>query len=254
MNKPTNNFVEDLLSSVGLEGQSTAVFSFLIGLFFMIAAVVLFRKKRKTGNTILIIGTHNAGKTVLFQQLRDGKFVNSYTSMKENEDSFVLHSNATNAGSSKREVHVVDIPGSERLRPLMLDFLPITTGIVYVIDSVEFESEVRVVSQFIYYVLTNKIVHRNKIPIIIACNKKDLVISHDQAFVVAHLEREIEKLRHTRKSIPDQNQDEVEEVFLGIEGDAFKIAHLENDLYFTECSAKQGELQGIVDFINALVK
>ncbi len=58
-----------------------------------------------------------------------------------------------------------------------------------------------------------------------------------------------EKIRHTRKAMPELTQEEVEEVNLGREGETFVFEHLENDIQFTECSVKEGEIQPVQEFI-----
>jgi len=229
----------------------------LVGLFIFIVIGLftlwfLSSSGAAKGNTILLLGLQGSGKTVLFEQLRDGRFLNTVTSLKENEDTFVL--NANTGTKHQTQVHVVDIPGSLRLRPKLFDFVPITKGIVFLIDAVEFDNEVRNVAEFLFALWTSKAINKKKIPFLIVCNKMDIFTAHAKSFVKTQLQKEIEKLKATAKSIPDQVQDETEEIVLGVPGEQFTIEQLDNEVSFVEASAKQGEIGGVVAFINSVAK
>jgi len=218
----------------------------LAGIGFFLA----LRKKGAKGNTVLLLGLNGSGKTVLFQQLRDGLFVNTITSMKENEDSFI----PTKLGL-KKEIHAVDIPGSLRLRPKLKDFVPITRGIIFMIDSVEFDSDARNVAEFLHSLFTMKQISKKKISVLIACNKQDNVTALKKSYIKAMLQKELDKFKQTKRSIPDQLQDEsTEEITLGVEGEPFAFHQLDNEVSFAECSSKQGEIKEIVEFIDQILK
>jgi len=214
-------------------------------LFAIFVSLFIFIKTSGSkSNTFLLVGLCNSGKTVMFQQLREGLFIDTVTSMKENEGLCVVQAPETRHSNL---VHLVDIPGSERIRPKLFDFLPITRGIIFVVDSTELD---RGISEFLFSLLTNKIINRNKIPFLIACNKKDIITAHHQTSIRNQLQKEIEKLRQTRKLIPVQNQDEAEDIPLGMDGESFVFDHLDNEVTFCECSAKQGSLEQVVQFLD----
>jgi hypothetical protein len=68
-------------------------------------------KKKMT----LLLGARGAGKTALFHQLRDGRFVDTVTSMEELEGKFAVHPNF-NTINFGAHLTVIDYPGHERLR------------------------------------------------------------------------------------------------------------------------------------------
>jgi len=234
------------------QDQLVIGFSLLIGI--LILAVVLRKwfsgARGARGNTVLLVGLCNVGKTVLFLQLRDGKFRTTQTSMKENRDTFEVHSNHAKEGKRKKTITVVDVPGHQRLRSTLHDFLPTARSLVLVVDAVDFAEQTRPTAELLYDLLTNKNVTARKLPILIACNKKDLMTAVSNDYIKTQLEKEIDKLRITRKSVLDQGQDEASEDHLGIEGESFKMEQLELEISFTDCSAKDGDIKDVVEFIN----
>ncbi|KAJ4431165.1 hypothetical protein ANN_19760, partial [Periplaneta americana] len=100
---------------------------------------VLWRRKKAARRGILIMGLSDSGKTLLFSQLLHNKYVQTHTSVKENIDEYIAGN-----GSLK----VIDIPGHERLRGKFFDeYKAIARGIVYVVDSVTFQKDIRDVAE-----------------------------------------------------------------------------------------------------------
>jgi len=240
------------MASSDTEDDSFYTYSILVGVVILavVGLYLALRKKGAKGNTVLLLGLNSSGKTVLFQQLRDGSYVNTVTSMKENEDTYI----PTKLGL-KKEIHVVDIPGSLRLRPKLKDFVPITRGIIFLIDSVEFDNDARNISEFLHSLFTTKQISKKKIPVLIACNKQDNVTAMKKLYIKVILQKELDKFKQTKRSIPDQLQDESsEEITLGVEGEPFAFHQLDNEVSFGECSSKQGEIKEIVEFIDQILK
>ena len=66
---------------------------------FFILAKVIFGKQG--GDSVLLLGACGAGKTSLFQMLRDGStFSGTITSMEENEDRFAVEGKLVGVGGS----------------------------------------------------------------------------------------------------------------------------------------------------------
>lgn len=111
---------------------------------------------------VLVLGPKNAGKTMLFHALREGRGVETVSSMKELEATFAIHP-ALNPSKFDAKLNIVDFPGHERLRsyvklmnvPAVLlllilmalvachcyrrvaDFYPVTGCIVFMVDSAD---------------------------------------------------------------------------------------------------------------------
>lgn len=97
-------------------------------------------KKRRTSRTdILLTGLCDSGKTLLFSQLIYSKHKETFTSIAENVADYVVKGT---------EMRVVDIPGDERLRGKFFDqFKSSAKGIVYLVDSVTFQKDIRDVAE-----------------------------------------------------------------------------------------------------------
>ena len=161
--------------------------------FFLSAFFLFFRSSipivANRGNTILILGIKNAGKTVLYHlvikffinssqifiidislqnQLKDQVIVKTYSSVLENQ---------TNLEKNGKKYQLVDLPGSNSLRYKLKHFLPNTVKIIFVIDSTDIDKNIQNVSNYLFDLFTNKIFNKNNISLIVACNKQDNLFS-----------------------------------------------------------------------------
>jgi signal recognition particle receptor subunit beta len=87
--------------------------------------VTITGNKRKM---TLLLGPRGAGKTALFHQLRDGRFIETVTSMEELEGKFAVHGNF-NTINFGAHLTVIDYPGHERLRSYVPTCVTITPRI-----------------------------------------------------------------------------------------------------------------------------
>ena len=56
-------------------------------------------------------------------------------------------------------------------------------AIVFVVDSLTFRQEFREVAEFLYELLTSKKAARGAVPLLVACNKQDIVTASDIATI-----------------------------------------------------------------------
>jgi len=104
----------------------------------------------------------------------------------------------------------------------------------------------------LFDLLSNSVINKRRIPILIACNKQDLLTAYKAQSVRSLLEKEIEKLRHTRSTVPSQQEESgssAEDMSIGLEGEEFSMDHLELPVSFAEISAKDGNIQKVVTFV-----
>ncbi|XP_076945244.1 uncharacterized protein LOC143616241 [Bidens hawaiensis] len=221
-------------------------------LFTSILLLLIRVFKHAISNTIVLTGLSGGGKTVLFYQLRDGSsHQGTVTSMEPNEGLFVLNSETSKKGKIK-VVHLVDVPGHSRLRPKLDKYLSRAAGIVFVVDAVEFLPNCRAASEYLYDILTKASVVKNKIPLLIFCNKVDKVTAHTKEFIRKQLEKEIDKLRTSRKAVSDA--DISNEFTLGVTGEAFSFSQCVNKVTVAEASALTGEILPLEQFIRERVR
>ncbi|KAG0034648.1 hypothetical protein BGZ81_003692 [Podila clonocystis] len=224
----------------------TLALLFALVILVGIAASTLLGGKRNSKNTVLITGLPFAGKTVMHYLINYDQVVETVTSMKENEANVVLV-------AGKAPLHMIDVPGHERLRFKFSEFMPIARSIVFVVDSATVARQTRVLAEYLYDILSNKFAQEEKIPVLIACNKSDLLTAFKKERIQTMLEAEINKLRQTRTAALDtQDSEGNENVFLGFEGQDFSFQDLENEVEFIECSAENKDIEGVKDWIAAM--
>ncbi|KAI9474855.1 signal recognition particle receptor beta subunit-domain-containing protein [Zychaea mexicana] len=219
----------------------TVVAAAVLLILTVLVGFVFKRKSSKT--TILLLGATDAGKTALYTRLRFGKKAQTVTSMKENEGLLTLEN---------KTFDLVDMPGHERVRFRYVDYLPVARAIVFVVDSTTVARQIRVVGEYLYNVLAQQQVQKERIPILIACNKTDLITALPQEKIQERLEVEINRLRSTRTAAVEQQEtslDDEQEAYLGYEGEKFKFEHLDNDVQFETCSVEKDALDKVVDWI-----
>ncbi|RIA89417.1 signal recognition particle receptor beta subunit-domain-containing protein [Glomus cerebriforme] len=218
-------------------------------LAIIIAIIFNVLKNRSRKDTFLILGLADSGKTSFFIKLRDGKQVQTHTSMKENEGYINLENNGIPL--TKVPIHFVDVPGHEKLRFKFSDFIPITRGIIFLVDSSTCVKNVRSIAEYLYDIFSNKDVIKHNIPTLIACNKSDMITALPPERIQTMLENEINKLRNTRTSALDNQDSSITDniEFLGYENEKFKFEHLENETHFEKCSVDKNEIAEIKNWI-----
>jgi len=208
--------------------------------------------KSSKPNTIVLSGLSGSGKTTLFYQLRDGSsHQGTVTSMEENNDTFVLHSEKERKGKVK-PVHIIDVPGHPRLKPKLDEVLPKAAGVVLVVDAQDFLSSMQAAAEYLYDILTKASVVKKRVPVLIFCNKTDKVTAHSKEFIKKQLEKEINKLRESRKAI--SSADISDEVQLGVPGEAFNFSQCQNKVTVAEGAGLTGNVSAVEQFIRDYVE
>jgi signal recognition particle receptor subunit beta len=198
------------------------------------------------GSSLVLAGPVNSGKTTLFLQLRDGTHhQGTVSSMQENEASCKV----TEKGAT-RVIKVVDIPGHASFRSKLERALRDARGIVFVLDSVEFNSQKQETADILYDILGNSSIARGRVPVVVACNKAD---QEDQAFSVEFIKKNLEKqVDAMRKTKAAALSDGSATVSLGKKDKAFSFADLRTKIEFVQVSALQGDIGAVRTFVTTL--
>ncbi|GFG37979.1 hypothetical protein Cfor_03860 [Coptotermes formosanus] len=195
-------------------GIVIAIFTVLITIGFF-----LWRYKKTARKAVLLMGLSDAGKTLIYTQLLHHKFVRTHTSVKENSGEYAF---------GKGLLRIIDIPGHERLRAKFFDeYKHAAKGIVYIVDSVTVQKDIRDVAEFLYTLLSDLVVANHSLPFLILCNKQDQTMAKGCSVIKSLLEKEMNVLRTTKSSqLESTNETANNNTFLGKKEKEFEFAHL----------------------------
>ncbi|KAJ3065542.1 hypothetical protein HK102_007873, partial [Quaeritorhiza haematococci] len=148
--------------------------------------------------------------------------------MTENEARIVFDQKSP----KKQPIHIVDVPGHEKLRFRYTHFMPISKAVIFVIDSATIQKQFRSAAEYLYEVLVNPHFGKKKIPLLVVCNKSDLVMAQSAEKIRVLLETELNRLRATRTaSVEGQDSDNTvaEYEYLGYDNEDFQFEHVPNE-------------------------
>ncbi|KAG6440681.1 signal recognition particle receptor subunit beta [Manduca sexta] len=213
----------------------------LIVLIFTLVFWWCFSRRRTLRKSVLLMGLSDSGKTLLFVRLVYSQFRQTFTSMKENVEEYI---------TSSKSLRLVDLPGQERLRNKFFDqYKSSAKAIVYVIDSVTIQKEIRDVAEYLYTILSDPVTQSNTPPVLILCNKQDQPMAKGSQVIKSLLEKEINLVRVTKSNQlqsvdPSQSNNAT---YLGKIGKDFEFSHINIRVDIAECSANTGDDENPVD-------
>ena len=231
-----------------------AVALFVMATIFWILARVLFGSSRGKvgggGDAVLLCGACGAGKTCMFQTLRGGSpYLTTVTSMTENEARFPVEGKSAKRGVVRKQTHLVDLPGHPRLRGMLDKHAQGARAVVFVVDAVDFTAQRRAVAEHLFAVVSDPVVQRRRLPVLVACNKSEKITAHPADFVRKRLEKEIEALRTTRGTLED-TVGESGAGAVGLDGAEFAFEHQRsNKVDAAGCAVAGNDLESVREFI-----
>ena len=234
---------------------SAAVALLVMATIFWILARVLFGGSRGKvgggGDVVLLCGACGAGKTCMFQTLRGGSpYLTTVTSMTENEARFPVEGKSAKRGVVSKQTHLVDLPGHPRLRAMLDKHAPGARAVVFVVDAVDFTAQRRAVAEHLFAIVSDPVVQRRRLPILVACNKSEKITAHPADFVRKRLEKEIEALRTTRGTLEDTGGGESVTGSVGLDGAEFAFEHQRsNKVEAAGCAVAGNDLESVREFI-----
>jgi len=152
----------------------------------------------------------------------------------------------------------VDLPGQERLRNKFFNqYKNSAKAIIYTIDSVTIQKEIRDVAEYLYTILADPVVQKNSPPILILCNKQDQPIAKGSQVIKDLLEKELNLVRVTKSSQLQSVDGQTTNTYIGKPGKDFEFSHISSRVEFAEGSANTGEddnaeIQAVEEWINKL--
>jgi len=217
---------------------ATIIIGAAILLFFLY--LVWSKGSSKSGNSIILMGTSESGKTnllysLIFEKEEHEEGIKTVTSMVENIEEYVT--------SNRRAINLVDVPGNARLRQgIFSKHKDNACAVAFVVDSTTVLNNIRDVTEILYTVLMDEVIQRKGCPIAVVCNKVDLDSSKDTGLIKTALEGEIETLRKTSGSSLGglEGESQKPKRQLGQPGVKFSLEHAANPITFL-CSSTVAE-------------
>lgn len=202
----------------------------IVALVVVVLTYLLTRRIKRPINVVLLTGLSDSGKTAIFTKIIFNKPKKSVTSLKENE-----------ATIDELNLKLIDLPGADRLRSRCWEqYRAKARHVVFVIDSTTIDNEMRDLSEYLYTLLADGVIYKNKIQFTIACNKQDLDGASKKDVVRTMLERELNAIRSTKKGQLGKTSNEEEEDYLAsrqdkdISFDSLNVNLIETSVYNPE--------------------
>lgn len=159
-------------------------------------------------------------------------------------------------GTRARSVQLVDVPGHPRVRHKFEQYMRTVRGVVFVVDADEssFLSQRTDTAEQLLDVLTNLHGPKRGLQLCVACNKADHgPKAHTVDFIRKRLEKEIQQLRTTRRTVGEQ----ANVTALGSDSEPFSFELMGKarrwQTRFVSTSAKLGEVEPVIQFIRTCV-
>lgn len=148
--------------------------------------------------------------------------------------------------------------GYERLRKKCWDdHRNNARAVVFVIDSFQISSNIRDVAEYLYTILTDRVVVSKRLPILIACNKQDKPKSKSAKVINSLLEKEITAIRETKQNTLESTEKDRDDLHttLGSLDKEFSFNDIKNRSEFIDCIAYMKEdspaqIDDIISWLN----
>jgi len=199
----------------------------------------LWRKVSQNGDTILLAGMTNSGKTSLFAKLINSE--NAWRTCPSTKENIYTEYYGK---KSKRPYKLVDYPGDRSLKGYLLsnwlssEKQGSIRGIVFVVDSSAGSKENKDSNELFYDIL---LAAQKHIPVLVACNKQDLRAPQKEIDALSVRRRVEEEFGHINKSrvaaLESTSGRSEKPKLLAKTGDNFKLSDLGRRVEFVNCSA-----------------
>ncbi|KAK9890655.1 hypothetical protein WA026_012013 [Henosepilachna vigintioctopunctata] len=207
--------------------------AFLV-ILLTIVFFLIYKRGKSSRRGIILVGLCDSGKTLIFSQLIHKKYIQTFTSIKDNVGGFV---------EGDAFLKIIDIPGHERLRYKFFDEHKLSArGIVFVIDSLTFVQDLKDAAEFLYNILSDDILTRNKTNILILCNKQDQTLAKGSTAIRSILEKELNTLQMTKSRQVESVDGKIsKKSSLGNNEHEFSFQNFQLNVEFAECFANHSK-------------
>ncbi|KAH3767652.1 signal recognition particle receptor subunit beta [Pelomyxa schiedti] len=215
----------------------------------ILSLILLWRRRRGTqSRSVVLTGLSNAGKTALILRLQYPEVMNeTHMSMEPHSATFPIKKD-----SKQRILKMTDSPGHDRVRGKWIEFASSANALVYVLNSLDFNAQVRDEANFLLSILSNPVTMKNKIPICVFCNKQEQISASLPEKVKVSLEHEIQQvlaLKPLSIGEHDSAAAPTPQLLQAKEKDFSFSALLHNKVVFVGGSVEQPNLHELQDFL-----
>lgn len=216
--------------SVSKYDNSDLYLALAFTLVLIIITYLLTKRLKRSTNVVLLTGLSDSGKTAIFSKIIFNKPKKSVTSLKENE-----------ATIREFNLTIIDLPGADRLRDTFWEqYRTKAHHVIFIVDSTTVSTKLRDISEYIYKLLSDGTLHRNKIKFTIACNKQDLEEAKGKDQIKLMIEKELNAIKGTKmgqlgKTSNEEDEDYLTKITEGeISLDRLKVDLIETSVYNPE--------------------
>lgn len=226
----------------------------IIGGFLMKRHSLITSNKRK----FIICGLQGSGKTNLFHLLTNGKLPILTVSTLEPKTKPLLLNEEYNKHKTFQDVEIIDFPANSKLKNLYLlpyfhDKLNEIRGIIYLIDSSNFDSKIcHQVSEDLLEILSITEGKPNGIDMIIFANKNDLFTSKKITKIKEMLENEIGKIHELKLhglNKVEGDYDEIDNLDIAAKDGKFQFQLLDGNVDFADGNIFKDKYSKITDWL-----
>ncbi|KAF5373926.1 hypothetical protein D9758_000753 [Tetrapyrgos nigripes] len=198
---PESPVPSHFMSYAGLDPQVMILASLFIAMIAVATLVFITKRQSQSkGNSLILVGAPDSGKTTIFTSLVYNQTVPTHTSLQTNS-SFIPRS------GSKQPFRIIDIPGHPRIREQFREFVSDAKALVFIVDANTISRNGSVVAEHLHLVMSAiaSLPPSHSLPsLIILAHKADLMRtasgSADSILLAVNrvqtvLERELEKRR-----------------------------------------------------------
>jgi len=241
----------------------------VVGLLIIIAFYIYRRRFSSTGqvgSAFLLLGPMGVGKTVLYYRLKQGIPRETYTSIKQNEETFAPKQLEGQVSPAR----FVDLPGHASQRVKLENYKSVTKGIIFVVDGSN-PSNLSGAAQYLYTLLVDPIFVARRTPVFIAINKTDAMRAdassaqgegetggeEEDAAAVNDVANKLEQLLDKTRNLQSGMQDisgtdgEARVHTLGTEGKPFSFSDSVCPISVGGISAAKGHLDPLLTFLQS---
>eukprot|EP00924_Labyrinthula_sp_SR-Ha-C_P002796 maker-scaffold_13-snap-gene-7.0-mRNA-1 protein AED:0.09 eAED:0.09 QI:59/0.5/0.33/1/1/1/3/0/338 len=218
-----------------------------IAVFLIIGYFTRSNLTKPPKNTVLLLGSKNSGKTVLFNKLLSNVFPDTVPSTEAAQHKITPEINP----KILTQITLVDIPGSLGSGSYLADHLPTAGKVIFLVDSIDMSAKsIQNAAESLFNLFLCCISLKGSPKLLVAFSKCDLIDENEkssqQEDIIKRLNEQLNILKESRSKQGDVAAEGEEFFYIGREGINFDLeVDSKLDISFCFFSAKGDDLEQI---------